>query len=338
MKAFRVAVATLAVVVIAGSWVMVGRGQQQTTLPTTSAPPPLGSEGQPVFPAFEGWGPSKDGSQTLLQIGYYNRNKEQVIDVPIGPNNRIEPGGPDLGQPTHFEPGRSYGVFAIPVPKDAATRKYTWTLVANGQTTQVQLWANPPYWIDFYKKAATGNTPPVVKFSESGPELAGPPLGMALTLSAAVGQPLPLSVWVKDHPDTYDPEEGLPPEQRRGANAAARGRGRGAEPPANFDLTAASARGAGSQRGGGAGRFGPQSDASVTWKVHRGASPVKFADPVIRLDYKDNFEQFLEAKTTATFSAPGEYVLRAQVNDKSGDGGGGEQCCWTDALVKVTVK
>ncbi len=42
--------------------------------------------------------------------------------------------------------------------------------------------------------------------------------------------------------------------------------------------------------------------------------------------------------TTATFSAAGDYVLRAQVNDKSGDGGGGEQCCWTDALVKVTVK
>jgi hypothetical protein len=41
--------------------------------------------------------------------------------------------------------------------------------------------------------------------------------------------------------------------------------------------------------------------------------------------------------TTATFSAPGEYVLRAQVNDRTGDGGGGFQCCWTNAHVKVTV-
>ena len=46
----------------------------------------------------------------------------------------------------------------------------------------------------------------------------------------------------------------------------------------------------------------------------------------------------MEAKTTATFQPAGDYVLRAQVNDKSGDGGGGEQCCWTNALVKVTVK
>jgi len=45
----------------------------------------------------------------------------------------------------------------------------------------------------------------------------------------------------------------------------------------------------------------------------------------------------LEATTTATFSMPGEYVIRAQVNDTSGDGGGGEQCCWTTALVRVNV-
>ena len=46
----------------------------------------------------------------------------------------------------------------------------------------------------------------------------------------------------------------------------------------------------------------------------------------------------LQATTTATFDAPGEYVLRAQVNDESGEGGGGDQCCWTTALVRVTVK
>ena len=31
-------------------------------------------------------------------------------------------------------------------------------------------------------------------------------------------------------------------------------------------------------------------------------------------------------------------VLRAQANDSSGEGGGGFQCCWTNAYVKVTVK
>lgn len=337
MKGFRVAVATLAAVVAVGSWGMVGAGQQQPTLPTTSAPPPLGSEGQAVFPAVEGWGPLKDG-QNAIQIGYYNRNKEQVIDVPIGPNNRIEPGGPDMGQPTHFEPGRHYGVFAIPVPKDFGTKKLTWTLIANGQTTQVQLSLNPPYWVDFYKNAAKGNTPPVIKFAENGPELSGPPVGTALTLTATVNQPLPLTLWAKDRPDTYDPEEDLPADQRsRARDTAARGRGGRGDAP-NFDVSAASARGTGTQRGPGAGRGGAQADVSVTWKVHRGAAPVKFADEAIRLNNGGDFEKYMEAKTTATFSAAGDYVLRAQVNDKSGDGGGGEQCCWTDALVKVIVK
>ena len=45
-----------------------------------------------------------------------------------------------------------------------------------------------------------------------------------------------------------------------------------------------------------------------------------------------------KSTTTATFSAPGEYMLRAQANDNSGEGGGGFQCCWTNAYVKVTIK
>jgi len=42
--------------------------------------------------------------------------------------------------------------------------------------------------------------------------------------------------------------------------------------------------------------------------------------------------------TKATFSTPGEYVLRVQGNDESGEGGGGFQCCWTNTYVRVSVK
>ena len=42
--------------------------------------------------------------------------------------------------------------------------------------------------------------------------------------------------------------------------------------------------------------------------------------------------------STATFSASGDYMLRIQANDESGEGGAGFQCCWTNALVKVTVR
>lgn len=334
MTQFRVAVASLATVIAVGSWAMVGRGQAPAPgSALNSAPPPAGlSQGLQVFPAVEGWGPLKSG-QNAIQVGYFNRNKDQVIDVPIGPNNRIEPGGPDMGQPTHFEPGRHYGVFAITVPKDFGNKKFTWTLVTNGQTTSVQLGLVGPYWVDFYKNAAKGNTPPVIKFSESGPEHSGPPAGITTSLTASVGQALPLTLWAKDTPDTYDPEADLPPEQRtRDRDNAARARGRGAVTP-NFDITAAAGGG-----GRGFGR-GQQSDIVVAWRVHRGAaSNVTLAPASIPLNDGGNHDKFQEAKATATFSAAGEYVLRAQVTDKSGAGGGGEQCCYTDALVKVTVK
>jgi len=39
----------------------------------------------------------------------------------------------------------------------------------------------------------------------------------------------------------------------------------------------------------------------------------------------------------ATFDAPGDYIVRLQANDVSGDGGGGFQCCWTSILIKVAV-
>ena len=59
--------------------------------------------GQNIAPAYEGWERNDDGSFNLV-FGYMNRNWEEVIDVPVGPENRIEPGGPDQGQPTHFYP------------------------------------------------------------------------------------------------------------------------------------------------------------------------------------------------------------------------------------------
>ncbi|MCH8301512.1 MAG: hypothetical protein IH912_02060 [Proteobacteria bacterium] len=45
-----------------------------------------------------------------------------------------------------------------------------------------------------------------------------------------------------------------------------------------------------------------------------------------------------EAKTLATFSEPGSYVLRVRANDASGiDGAGHAQCCWTNGFVHVSV-
>src|SRR6188472_3511645 len=84
--------------------------------------------GTGITGAFEGWFASPDGTRSFL-VGYLNRNAAQELDIPIGPNNHIEPGGPDFGQPTHFLPGRQWGMFVITVPKEFSTadQRLTWT-------------------------------------------------------------------------------------------------------------------------------------------------------------------------------------------------------------------
>ena len=90
----------------------------QQTIPVG---PPHDS-GERVSAAYEGWFPNPDGSFSML-FGYFNQNFKQEPDIPIGPDNRIEPGGPDQGQPTHFLTRRRWGLFTVTVPKDFATQQ-----------------------------------------------------------------------------------------------------------------------------------------------------------------------------------------------------------------------
>jgi len=74
--------------------------------------------------------------------------------------------------------------------------------------------------------------------------------------------------------------------------------------------------------------------ATLRWSKFRGPGPVQFDDESPEPDVAMGGK----ATVIATFSVPGEYILRAQSNDSTGEGGGGFQCCWTNALVKVAVK
>src|SRR5271170_6822352 len=95
---------------------------------------PSHESGQALTASYEGWYPNPDGSNTIL-IGYYNRNTKETFDIPVGPNNHVDPGGPDRGQPTHFLIGRQWGVFSITVPKDfGPDKKITWPIFSNGKT------------------------------------------------------------------------------------------------------------------------------------------------------------------------------------------------------------
>jgi len=156
---------------------------------------PLHDAGQSVTGAFEGWFKNQDGTFSLL-FGYYNRNQKQELEIPIGPNNHIDPGGPDQGQPTHFMPGRQWGLFTVTVPADFGGNKLTWTLVSSGQTLTIPGSLNPLWEINAFREPTLGNTPPVIRLGD-GKSVQGPrPISTAL--SAAVGSPLMLKVSVSD--------------------------------------------------------------------------------------------------------------------------------------------
>jgi hypothetical protein len=276
----------VAMAALVGGCTLVGTGHVSAQLLPLDA---IKESGEAVTAAYEGWFYTPDKKKALL-IGFWNRNTKQVLDIPVGPNNRLEPGGPDMGQPTHFEPRRGWGTFTVILPDNFTDKdKITWTLVANGKTTSIPMGLNLDYIIEPYRETGMGNTPPVLKFEPDGKSFTGPPIGIAVEKTATVNTPLDLTVFASDD-GIEDP----------------RFPGRGSKP------------------------------LNVRWIVHRqpvGAS-VKFAEDRPKVDREANGK----ASTTATFSAPGEYLLRAQGTDLSGEGGGGFQCCWTSALVKVTVK
>src|SRR6266699_1561975 len=156
---------------------------------------PLHDSGQGVTGAFEGWFKNQDGSFSLL-FGYYNRNQKEDLEIPVGPNNRIEPGGPDQGQPTHFLPGRQWGIFTVTVPKDFGDKKLTWSLTARGSTTEVPISLNPLWELSPFVDD-TGNTPPFVGFAANGPFAQGP-RSISTSMTATVSEPLTLTTWVAD--------------------------------------------------------------------------------------------------------------------------------------------
>ena len=105
------------------------------------------SRGQSVSPAFEGWWQNEDGTYSLF-FGYMNSNWLEEFDVPIGPDNHIEPGGPDRGQPTHFYPRRNLFLFTVDVPADFGEQEVVWTLTTNGRTERAYGSLRTDYLLD----------------------------------------------------------------------------------------------------------------------------------------------------------------------------------------------
>jgi hypothetical protein len=288
------------------------------------------SSGQSLSPAFEGWWPNDDGSFEMF-FGYMNTNWLQEFDIPVGPGNGIQPGGPDQGQPTHFYPRRNPFLFTVRVPKDFGSKELVWTLTANGKTEHAYASLKTDYQIDkqvistevggdngSLSDALRTNIPPELKVEGDR------------NRSVRVGDPLTLVVFARD-PD------GIP--ARRG--------GRGAQPAAGGQTTGGSQE---SGRGQGAARAGqpnpgaiPRGPVAVTassgpglrfsWIVYRGKAEVVTFDPDQMKTWEDTRayanspwsppylipEPPPDGKwvVRATFQEPGAYVLRGVASDGS---------------------
>lgn len=252
------------------------------------------SSGQTVTPAFEGWEKNPDGSYNMV-FGYFNRNLDEHLHVPIGPSNNIEPGGPDRGQPTYFFPRRNRFHFKVRVPADFGKNELVWTLTTQGTTEKAYATLIPEYIIDnqlsMLDVGNFGRDPEGRDLSNKAPtvRLEGP-----VERRVTVGTPLGLAASASD--------DGMPKPR-----PAPRG-------------------GPGSPRG--------RSDAlglRVAWFVYRGdGANVTFDPPQFKIypDYRVGSNSPWSPlwappplpsdgrfPVTVTFNAPGAYVLRVLAHD-----------------------
>jgi hypothetical protein len=273
------------------------------------------SRGQNVSPAFEGWEQNADGTFNFL-FGYMNRNWEEEIDVPVGPENNLEPGGPDQGQPTRFLPRRNRFVFRVRVPKDWGEQEMAWTLTTKGKTEKAYASLKQDYFIDDVVIASeTG----ALGAGTSSPEIRGNKrpqvkLDGEKTRTAKVGEPLELVAWVMDDGQPKRPP--LTPAQlaqaARALNASPNAaRNPVLNPPSRITV-------------------GKRTGLHLSWFLYRGPADVRF-DPMQTKVWEDTRaganspwaplwtppQWPSDGKITAraTFSAPGTYVLRARADD-----------------------
>src|SRR5262245_48691783 len=254
------------------------------------------NSGQDVQPVFEGWSHTPDGG-FAMHFGYLNRNWVQEFSIPVGPNNTMDPGGPDRGQPTYFYTRTQRNMFTVNVPKDWGKKELTWTVVANGKTQKAIAWLQPEWEIDPAGGANTGGRTDEVALKNKPPTVT-----IDAAFTATVSTPLTLNAKYSD--------DGLP-KPTTGTRKPAIGQetppllqGGVSDAPVNVPQVAPpGGGGGGGGAGGGGGRGGPQGP-TVAWIVWRGPANATFNPRTVPV--KDG-----AAQTSVVFTKPGEYILRA---------------------------
>jgi hypothetical protein len=264
------------------------------------------SSGQSVHPSFEGWWSNEDGSSTMF-FGYMNANWLQEFDIPIGPENSIEPGGPDRGQPTHFFPRRNPFLFTIRVPRDFGTGELVWTVTANGKTERAYASLRPDYQIDkqsistevggdggsLRDELRTNVAPTIELIGETHRRI-------------KVGEPLALVASAKD-PD------GIPARRPRSPSPADPASVLYRPPSAIVPSSGPGLRLSWIVYRGKAARVTFTPEQMKTWTDTRAYANSPWSPPYLIPEPPADGRW----EVAATFHEPGEYVLRAVVSDGS---------------------
>src|SRR5437899_241820 len=167
------------------------RAQGLSQLPTYN-PQTQFSSGQDVVPVYEGWLRNSDGTFTFV-FGYFNRNWKEELVIPAGPDNKLEPGEPDRGQPTYFLPRRQPWVFRVQVPKDWGQQELVWTITAHGRTEKAYAQLLPEEEIRERLIMTRGN----LNRGEDDPN-EPPSIRIAPVPPASVSSPVSLTALVED--------------------------------------------------------------------------------------------------------------------------------------------
>ena len=280
-----------------------------------------------LAPFMEGWYANEDGTFSI-SFGFLNANSD-TIRIPLGSDNFIEPAQFDGMQPTVFVPGHPRGLFAVNLPATMEDTDVWWTLrKANGEVTRVPGRIGAvAYQLDWYPRPH-GSMHPLASFDSQSGEGRGPPGILAeRTETVSVGSPLTLSV------NTRDPSERDREDFRFREAIALRVVWSQLQGPGRVEYTRHesnplpeveepdSATAAALAAGG----------ATAAAARRRREPP---GPEVIPLS-----EGYGTARVIVTFSEPGEYLMRAQVDNWAAtDSGSGDQCCWTNGYVRVNVR
>ena len=234
--------------------------------------------GQTVAPSFEGWERNPDGTFDMV-FGYLNRNYEELIDIPIGPDNNIEPGGPDRGQPTHFLTRRRMFVFRVKVPADFGNSELVWTLTTRGHTERAFATLVIEYELD--SRVIMMNNAGVSQRGNAGDVNQAPVVRIMgdTHRTVSVGQPLALTAFASD--------DGIPTSTLESTGQGRRGRVYGLR--VGWFV----------YRGAGAVTFDPEQIIRVYTR--------DYVPPAVSPDGT--------YAASATFGNPGEYVLRVMADD-----------------------